>query len=183
MGNNKWACTDCEDGYFVATNGTCGYCNNIDKCVRCEANQGCVECSGEFTFPDADGLSCITPFAKCEFDPQFYTINEDGKFVCPECSKGYWWNQTKCESCKDNKGCATCDKSGMCLTCDAGLVLNKYLNECVDPVPHCDEDETEYSTNEDDEFICSSCAFGTFRDPVTELCTGICQGTTVRSVT
>lgn len=91
----KNQCLDCNDGYFLPTDG------NKITCQSCNTIQNCIECSGK-----KEDIKCL----KCK--EGFNIINNK----CIEiCSIG---NDEKCASCKTELG-----KEKLCATCNEGYFL------------------------------------------------------------
>jgi len=93
-GNSK--CTDCKDGYFIAGDGKCALCTQIDHCGKglshCSTAEDsvCLNCVGTHYFGDQ-----CTPCTEIEFCVrETCTSTEDG--LCEVCEEGYHVEGTIC---------------------------------------------------------------------------------------
>ena len=117
------------------------------------------------------GDKCVHKLDNCNVghyeQPQDLTVNDElNQFECPQCMRGYWWNehhddaetQGQCEPCTI-ENCVDCSGEDFCEEC-SGDYFPSYLNDaCQMEIEDCVTPWENYYNNGED-FVCPECEAG-----------------------
>ena len=132
-------CSQCSQGYFLATNYTCIACPI--GCAQCLSSANCVTCQPNYFLTNL----------VCQAGPQnCLTVNNNGD--CTQCLLGYYLNQVECTVCPNF--CIACSNSS-CSQCSSGFGINLTNNTCYLCGGMCTS--CQYSN---DQNVCLQCPVG-----------------------
>ncbi|ELP92504.1 furin repeat-containing protein, putative [Entamoeba invadens IP1] len=125
IGNGLTQCSQCVDGYYLDTDGTCKKCNFGVGCATCNKTE-CTKCT--------DGNGILTPpsdnaAAYCTSCKTGYAYkSDDGSCVrctsaCDGCTYDLTLQETHCTACKNDRNPPYC-------ICDNGVYLDPDTNKC-----------------------------------------------------
>ncbi|CAG9329823.1 unnamed protein product [Blepharisma stoltei] len=162
---NSARCTICLPGYYLNDQNTCSSCGAIFAgCNTCSGSSKCLECSPGYWLNSNSCLPCssipncqtCTDSTKCTKCKATYLLNENksctsssiencdvvvsnNPSTCQQCSKGCFWDSTKCNACSVSlPNCDTCSSSTTCSLCKTGYCLNfSQCSLCRNALENC----------------------------------------------
>jgi len=142
---NSTSCDQCSPDFYKNENGSCIRCPT--NCATKKPNSCLCETCNEFSFmnKDEECENCLSPCKSCDISATNCTTCIDGFFMnekenCEKC------DETKCETCSNNKD--------HCESCKAGKYLVKENNTCQNCDEHC---ETCFDGPSNGSHNCLSC--------------------------
>lgn len=146
--NNAYECEKCQDGYKVASDGSCvADIPEIEGCAEQESAFSCARCKAGYKRWGTRNKTCsICPEG---------TYSHEGATECTPCAEGTWSDpdlgpQSQCAPCVDFFAtrwgyCTKCGmdsstNTGRCtaVACERGYIPTEHL-ECVKPQANCSD--------------------------------------------
>lgn len=177
-------CKECLVGYYPFEE-KCVECSSaVEDCEECELDSKtgepyCTVC-GDDKIPSADGLSCVEKLANCWTPPERYEVDEDGDYICYNCTGALTWTVSattkKCDICSNAiPNCQKCDLQGRCQECNTGFFPDYKWNWCVANFTNClDASWVDHKIINEDHYECKTCVKGFAFDVAKSSCTIPC---------
>jgi hypothetical protein len=123
-------CSQCYQGNYMDSTGTCQQCPGYPKCSACSSPKGtCTACSSGYTYnySNASCTPCQDSLPNCSSCMFGY---------CIACNTGYYLFTNKCLACPDK--CSSCTSLTRCTGCKTGILINYACTEgCSSSDPYC----------------------------------------------